>query len=159
MYGSIRHEIRIHRPAADVWALAGDAAKLHHWFPGVTDCTVDGNNRVIITGSGTPMPEEILVCDNTQRRFQYRLTIPIFKHHRGTIDVIDLGDDTSLVVYSTEADPRTMALVIAGGTLGALRELKRQMETATDVHTNDVHTNGDANGNCNTTGDSTEGMN
>jgi hypothetical protein len=33
-----------------------------------------------------------------------------------------------MVVYSTEADPRTMALVIAGGTAGALVELKRQME-------------------------------
>jgi hypothetical protein len=63
-----------------------------------------------------------------QRRFQYRITAPIFKHHRGTIDVIDLGDDTSMVVYSTEADPRTMALTIAGGTAGALDELKRQME-------------------------------
>ena len=42
--------------------------------------------------------------------------------------VIDLGDETCLVVYSTEADPRTMALTIAGGTAGALDELKRQME-------------------------------
>jgi uncharacterized protein YndB with AHSA1/START domain len=129
MYGTIRHEIRIDRPAADVWALAGDATKLHHWFPGIVDCTVDGTTRIITTGTGMPMPEEILVCDNTQRRFQYRLAAPIITHHRGTIDVIDLGDDTCLVVYSTECDPRTMALVIGGGTAGALDELKRQMET------------------------------
>lgn len=129
MYGTIRHEIVIARSAADVWALAGDASKLHHWFPGVVDCTVDGNSRVIITGSGIPMPEELLVCDNTQRRFQYRLTTPIFKHHRGTIDVIALTDESCIVVYSTEADPRAMALVIGGGTAGALRELKRLMET------------------------------
>ncbi|MDO9173320.1 MAG: SRPBCC family protein [Actinomycetota bacterium] len=128
MYGSIRHEICIDRSAADVWALAGDAAALHRWFPGVVDCTVDGTTRIIVTGSGIPMPEEILMCDNTQRRFQYRLTTPIFKHHRGTIDVIATGDDTCMVVYSTEADPRAMALVIGGGTLGALKELKRQME-------------------------------
>lgn len=128
MYGTIRHEIRIHRPAADVWALAGDAAKLCTWFPGIVSSEVDGDRRTIVTGSGIPMPEEILVCDDTQRRFQYRLLLPIFKHHRGTIDVIDLHDDTCLVVYSTEADPRAMALVIGGGTAGALRELKRQME-------------------------------
>ena len=65
-----------------------------------------------------------------QRRFQYRITAPIFRHHRGTIDVIDLGDGTCLVVYSTDADPRTMALIIGGGTAGALDELKRQMEPA-----------------------------
>ncbi len=46
------------------------------------------------------------------------------------IDVIDLGDDTCLVVYSTDADPRTMALTIGSGTAGALDELKRQMESA-----------------------------
>ena len=132
MYGTIRHEICIARSADDVWALAGDASKLHHWFPGVVDCTVEGSSRVIITGSGIPMPEEILVCDNTQRRFQYRLTTPIFKHHRGTIDVIALTDDSCIVVYSTEADPRAMALVIGGGTAGALRELKRLMERDTE---------------------------
>ena len=128
MLGSIRHEIRIDRPAADVWTLAGDATMLHTWFPGIVDCTVDGTTRVITMGSGISMPEEILMCDDLQRRFQYRITAPLFKHHRGTIDVIDLGDQTSLVVYSTEADPRTMALVIASGTNGALHELKRQME-------------------------------
>ena len=128
MYGTIRHEVCIARSAADVWALAGDASRLHHWFPGVVDCTVDGNSRVIITGSGIPMPEEILVCDNTQRRFQYRLTTPIFTHHRGTIDVIALTDESCIVVYSTEADPRAMALVIGGATAGALRELKQLME-------------------------------
>lgn len=126
--GSLRHEIRIHRSVADVWERVRDAGGLHTWFPGITSCQVDGMNRVIVLGSGMPMPEEILVIDDVQRRFQYRITAPIFKHHRGTIDVIDLGDDTSLVVYSTEADPRTMALTIAGGTAGALDELKRQME-------------------------------
>lgn len=129
MYGTIRHEIRIHRPADTVWKLAGDASRLHEWFPGIVDCTVDGDQRTIVTASGISMPEEILVCDDVQRRFQYRLKMPMFTHHRGTIDVIDLHDDTCLAVYSTEADPRTMALVIGGGSAAALRELKRQMET------------------------------
>jgi hypothetical protein len=74
------------------------------------------------------MPEELLVSDDAQRRFQYRITAPIFRHHRGTIDVIALDEQECLVVYSTEADPRTMALTIAGGTAGALEELQRQME-------------------------------
>lgn len=132
MYGSIRHEVRIHRPADAVWALAGDPARLHEWFPGIVSCTVEGKVRTIVTAAGFPMPEEILVCDDNQRRFQYRLTVPMFQHHRGTIDVIDLHDDTCLVVYSTDADPRTMALVIGGGTAGALRELQRQMESNND---------------------------
>jgi hypothetical protein len=127
--GSIRHEIRIRRSAAEVWTLAGDPTRLHEWFPGVVSCQVNGSSRVIVLGSGLPLPEEILVNDALQRRFQYRITAPIFVHHRGTIDVIDLGDQTCLVIYSTDADPRTMALTIGGGTAGALDELKRQMES------------------------------
>ncbi len=129
-FGSIRHHVHIHRPAADVWALAGDPARLHEWFPGITACTVDGNMRVITLGSGLPMPEEILVRDDVQRRFQYRITAPLFSYHRGSIDVLDMGDDTCVVVYVTDADPRAMALTIGGGTAGALDELKRQMEGA-----------------------------
>jgi len=128
--GSIRHEVRIGRPAADVWALAGDPARLHEWFPGITDCVVEGNARTITLGSGISMPEEILVQDGIQRRFQYRITAPMFRHHRGTIDVVDLGDDTCLVAYSTDADPRAMALTIGGGTAAALDELRRQFEGA-----------------------------
>ena len=74
------------------------------------------------------MPEEITVNDAVQHRFQYRLIPPLFKFHRGTIDAIDLEDGTCLVVYSTDADPRAMALTIGGATAAALDELKRQME-------------------------------
>jgi hypothetical protein len=128
MLGSIRHEIRIRRPAAEVWPMVGDPSRLWEWFPGIDACHVDGNIRVITTGAGLPMPEEILVNDPVQRRFQYRLMVPMFQHHRGGIDVIDLHDDTCLVVYQTDADPRAMALVIGGATAGALAELRRQME-------------------------------
>jgi uncharacterized protein YndB with AHSA1/START domain len=131
--GAVRHHTRIHRDAAAVWRLAGDPTRLHEWFPGVTSCSVDGNTRVIVLGSGMPMPEEILAHDNVQRRFQYKITAPLFKYHRGTIDIIDLDDGTCLAVYTTEAEPRAMALTIAGGTAGALDELKRQMEQSSEV--------------------------
>lgn len=131
-YGSVRHQIRIDRSADHVWSLIGDAARLHEWFPGMASSAVDGDERVVVLDSGLTLPEEILVNDAVQRRFQYRLTMPIVTFHRGTIDVVDLGDDTSLVVYSTDCDPRTMALTIGGGTAGALDELKRQMESGRD---------------------------
>lgn len=130
--GSIRHHLRIHRSADDVWALAGDPARLHEWFPGIDACEVDGTHRTITVGSGLAMPEEILVNDPVLRRFQYRLELPMIQHHRGTIDVLELDDGTCVVSYQTDCDPRTMALTIAGGTAGALDELKRQMETPTN---------------------------
>jgi hypothetical protein len=127
---SVRKEIRIHRRAADVWARIEDPGCIQDWFPGIVSSTVDGTTRVITLGSGLAMPEEIVTSDPILRRFQYRITVPIFRHHLGTIDVIDLGEESSLVVYSTDADPRTMALVIGAASGGALAELRHQMESA-----------------------------
>ena len=129
--GSVRHEVRIRRAAAEVWALVGDPARLPEWFPGIVACTVDGTSRVITTGTGLPMPEEILVRDDVLRRFQYRITAPVVRHHRGTIDVIDLVDGSTLVVYATDADPRAMALMIGSGAAGALDELQRLLDPPT----------------------------
>jgi len=126
---TIRREVRIHRPAAEVWAVVGRPELLHLWFPGIVACRVDGTSRVVTLGSGIEMPEEIVTNDALQRRFQYRITSPLVRHHLATLDVIDLGDDTCVVVYSTDAEPAVMALVIGGGTGGALDELARQFGT------------------------------
>jgi hypothetical protein len=127
-FGSVRHHVRIARPAEEVWALVGDPARLPEWWPGIDACQVSGTTRVITLGSGIPMPEELLVVDPVQRRLQYRIAAPMFSFHRSTLDVLDLGDGTCVVVYAADADPRTMALVIAGAAAGALDELKRIME-------------------------------
>ena len=92
--------------------------------------TVDGNVRVVTTEAGLPMPEEIVTNDAVQRRFQYRITAPMFREHLSTLDVLDLGDGTSLVVYAADADPSTMALVIAGAAGSALEHLRIDMEGA-----------------------------
>ena len=126
--GSVRRQVRIKRSPDDVWSLIGDPARLPEWWPGITDAVVDGNSRVITTGAGIPMPEEILTNDPLQHRFQYRITTSLFKEHLSTLDVLDLGDGTSLVVYAADANPSTMALVIAGAAGNALENLRVMME-------------------------------
>ncbi len=126
--GTVRRHVRIARPAADVWALLGDPARLPEWFPGITDAAVDGATRVITTGAGLPMPEEIVTLDHLARRFQYRITAPLFREHLSTLDVLDLEDGTCVVVYGVDADPATMALVIGGAAGNALEHLRTLME-------------------------------
>ena len=126
--GSVRRQVRINRAPAEVWALIGDPARLPEWFPGITDAVVDGTSRIITTGAGLPMPEEIVTLDPLLRRFQYRITAPLFAEHLSTLDVLDLEDGTSLVVYSVDAAPATMALVIGGAAGSALEHLRTLME-------------------------------
>lgn len=128
--GSVRRQVRIACPPDEVWAIVGDPARIQEWFPGIESSTVDGTTRVIVTGSGLPMPEEIVTNDPLQRRFQYRITAPMLREHLSTLDVLDLEDGTSLVVYSADADPSTMALVIAGAAGNALEHLRTMMEGA-----------------------------
>jgi hypothetical protein len=112
-----------------VWAIVGDPARIAEWFPGIVDCTVDGTTRVIHTGSGIPIPEELVTIDPLLRRFQYRITAGLVREHLSTLDVLDLDDGTSLVVYSVDADPSPMALIIGGAAGNALEHLRTIMET------------------------------
>lgn len=127
---SVRRQIRIARPADEVWSLAGDPARIEEWWPGIESSSVDGTSRTITTRAGLPIPEEIVTHDRLQRRFQYRITAPFVHEHLSTLDVLDLGDGTSLVVYAADADPATMALVIAGAAGNALEHLRTLLEGA-----------------------------
>jgi hypothetical protein len=122
---TVRFERRIAAPVDTVWSIFCDPASIVEWFPGVTSATVEGNVRVITLRSGIQMPEEILTIDPLIHRFQYRVTSPLYRMHLGTIDAIELGARDTLCVYSTTAEPHVMALVIGGGTFGALRQIEQ----------------------------------
>jgi carbon monoxide dehydrogenase subunit G len=126
--GSVRSEIRIDAPPDAIWAVVSDSTRLAQWFPGVASCTVEGDVRTVVTGSGITMPEHILTVDRLQRRFQYRITGPVFSEHLATIDVHDLGDGSCLVVYGVDAEPSVMALVLGGAAGAALENLKVLVE-------------------------------
>jgi uncharacterized protein YndB with AHSA1/START domain len=126
----MRHSIRLDCPADMVWGLVGAPERLSEWWPGIESCTVEGDNRTVLTRSGLPMPEKLLTVDRNQRRFQYRITTPLFVEHLSTIDVHDLADGTCLTVYSVDAEPAVLALVIGGAARTALGHLPEVLGVA-----------------------------
>ncbi len=78
---------------------------------------------MVVTRSGLSMPEQLLTVDDRLRRLQYRITGGLFKEHLSTIDVHDLADGTCLAVYSVDADPAPLALVIGGAARAGLSQL------------------------------------
>jgi carbon monoxide dehydrogenase subunit G len=128
MRGSQRRERVIEVSADAAWAVIGRPEVLHHWFPGIDACVVDGGTRTITTGMGLTLAEELLTNDPLQRRFQYRISGGFFKEHLASIDVIALDEQRCLVTYASDADPATMAIVLGGAMHGALDELARQLE-------------------------------
>lgn len=126
---SIRRHVVVERSADEVWAVVGRPELLHLWFPGIESCVVDGDRRDVALATGLSMTERILTRDPLQRRFQYSLSGSLFQEHLATIDVIELDPTTSMLIYSTDAAPATMALVLGGGAGAALDEVRRQLES------------------------------
>lgn len=126
--GSVRRHVHINCPPDAVWDLVGRPERVQEWFPGISSSTVDGSSRTITTGSGIPMLEQIVTHDPIARRFQYRITAPLFREHLSTIDVLELEDGSSVVVYAADAAPSTMALVVGGAAGNALENLRTILE-------------------------------
>ena len=122
---SLRHERRIAAPADAVWEVVRRPEDIIAWFPGISDVVVEGTTRTITTATGLVIPERIMAIDDTLRRFAYTITAPLYRFHLGVIDVVELGSNDSLCVYSTTAEPDLLCLVVAGATAAALEEIER----------------------------------
>jgi uncharacterized protein YndB with AHSA1/START domain len=142
--GSIRVDQCIAAPAAAVWARIADAGTIADWFPGFSNSHMVGDTweRRVVAVSGMEITEDIVNLDAPTRRLQYRIR-PNFliKQHLATVDVIATSDNTCVVTYSTEMEPRALALAISSGTRDALIELKRQVELAHSGPQADAHHN------------------
>ncbi len=125
---SLRHERRIAADADTVWEVVRRPESIPRWFPGIVSCSVEGNLRVITTAAGLEIPEEILANDDASRHFAYRITAPQNQLHLGEIDVFEVAAHDSLCAYTTTAIPDVLAILIAGGTVGALEEIQRLAE-------------------------------
>lgn len=128
MRASQRRQRVIQVSADRAWAVVTRADVLHHWFPGLIACVLDGDARTITTRTGVTLVEDIVTNDPLQRRFQYKIAGGLFKEHLASIDVIELDADRCLVTYASDADPATMAIVLGGAMEAALAELARQLE-------------------------------
>ena len=130
---TIRSHARVHRSADDVWKIVGDPTRIVEWFPGVTEATVEGNNRMLMLKAGLPVHEEIVTLDHRMRRFQYRITGPLpVKYHLGTMDVIEDGEPGCLLMYSTEISPDPMAFVLDGVISEGIGNLARMLNDHTE---------------------------
>ncbi len=63
------------------------------------------------------------------RRLQYPFTGGMaVEHHLGTVDVLEDGPHSSLVVYSTEITPDDLAGLIGSSTEGDVQGLKSHLD-------------------------------
>jgi uncharacterized protein YndB with AHSA1/START domain len=126
---TLRSHVVIDAPADAVWKVVSDAANIADWFPAMDSSTGDGTRRTVVLRGGATLIEEIVTNDPELRRFQYRaiggdLAV---ERHLGTIDVIELGPDRSIVVYGTEIEPETLAVPFEAAISEAVRTLPQHV--------------------------------
>lgn len=128
---TLRSDIRIDRPADEVWAVVSDAGRISEWFPGIQASSASAQGRSCELQGGVPLEEEIVTNDPGLRRFQYRIVgggVPA-DSHLGTVDVLALDDGRSLVVYSTEITPDALADMMGPAIESGVQGLKEYCES------------------------------
>jgi hypothetical protein len=96
---SIRKEIQIDASPEEVWDAVRDFGALHERLvPGfVTDCRMDGEDRIVTFASGAVMREVLIYLDDDDRRLVWSIVDGPYRHHNGAVQVLADGDGTRFV--------------------------------------------------------------
>jgi len=135
---SIRREIVVGVDPARVWDALRDWGAIHERLaPGfVTDCRVEGDDRVLTFFNGSALRERIVACDDDTRRLAWSIVDGPYTHHNGVAEVMEDGVGRTRFVWTTdllpdELAPRTAELMERGlSTIGAALEAKGPREPA-----------------------------
>ncbi len=126
---SLRSHVVIDAAPDAVWKVVSDAANIADWFPAMRSSTGDGTHRTVVLQDGSVLEEDVVTVDAQLRRFQYRAVggdLPV-ERHLGTVDVIELEPGRTLVVYSTEIEPASLAEAFDGAISEAVRTLPQHV--------------------------------
>jgi uncharacterized protein YndB with AHSA1/START domain len=82
---SIRKEVQIDAPPDQVWDALRDFGALHERLvPGfVTDCRMDGGDRIVTFATGAVMREVLIDLDDDERRLVWSIVDGPYRHHNG----------------------------------------------------------------------------
>jgi hypothetical protein len=96
---SIRKEISIDAPPEEVWDAVRDFGALHERLvPGfVTDCRMDGEDRIVTFATGAVMREVLIDLDDEGRRLVWSIVDGPYRHHNGAAQVFDEGGGSRFV--------------------------------------------------------------
>ena len=115
-------------PASSVWSIISDISRCD-WVPGVESIELEGNKRVFKMQGMGRLVEEILSCDNDERKLTYSAieTIAPISHHLATIKLTE-RDDKTIFEWSTEIDPPEFSDAIRQGMLASLDKLEEVLK-------------------------------
>ena len=108
---SIRKEIPLNVPAAEVWDAVRDIGALHHRLVKgfVTDTKLDGDARIVTFANGMVVREVIVDIDDAARRLVWSARGGRLTHHNASAQVFPDGDGKSRLVWIADLLPDELA--------------------------------------------------
>ncbi|MHA4854576.1 SRPBCC family protein [Rhodococcus sp. MSC1_016] len=127
---TLRSHIVIDRDPDAVWSVIRDVANISQWFPAIVTSSGDSSRRTVTLEDGSVLEEDIVTLDDDLRRLQYRAVDGdlAVTDHLGTVDVLGVDDQRTLVVYSTEIEPADLAAAFGPAIDGGLEGLRNTLE-------------------------------
>ena len=132
---SIREDIVVHRPAADVWAAVADAGAIHERLARdfVTDTKLDGDTRQVTFASGVVVRELLIDIDDHERRLAYsiiesRLDL---RHHSASMQVLSESKDSCRLVWIADVLPDEAAATFAPVMRAGAEAMRETLELTT----------------------------
>ena len=104
---SIRQEIVIEADPDVVWDAVRDFGALHlRLAPGfVTDCRLEGADRIVTFFTGTVLRERLVSCDDESRRLVWAIVDGPYAHHNGAVEVSAREDGRTHYAWTTDVLP------------------------------------------------------
>lgn len=126
---SIRKDLTLPVPAADVWEALADFYAVHtRVAPGfLTALTVEDGARVVTFANGSVAREVLVDCDNTHRRLVYTIPSERMSAHSASFQVFEKGDDACEVTWITDVLPNEIAPYIEGQMSQGLEAMQRAL--------------------------------
>jgi uncharacterized protein YndB with AHSA1/START domain len=128
MANSFEVSIDVAAPPGEVWALAGDPARVSEWFSPVVECEMEGDVRRVVMGNGAVLRERITPRDGRSYAYSVLEGIPGLTRHEAVITVDDApggarvrwSQDAASEVEGYDAEARLRKVMEQG--LEALRD-------------------------------------
>jgi hypothetical protein len=126
---SFHKHVLIDAKASDVWSAVRDVGSLHtRLVPGfVTDCRLEGDERVVTFANGQVVRETIVSCDDEHRRLCWAVVGGFAQHYNAVMHVIDEGKLTR-VTWDTDFLPHALGASISPVQDAGLATLKKTAE-------------------------------
>ena len=109
-----RVEVELDSEAGAVWAVVGDFAAAADLAPGfVTDCTLEGDERIVAFASGFVAREKLLALESDRRRLVYSARGGRAEHHQAVMEVVGRPSG-SLLRWTADVLPDSLAPFLQG---------------------------------------------